>query len=117
DRLPWRRPPSIVATRSDNVTFRSAAISFSPFQNASSRLTLVLCPAITIDRLTTGDFIDHLLFRSGRRPARACPCRHARRRAGAQRQKRRSQSARARPSLHGGIAPNLDRISRAAPFF
>jgi hypothetical protein len=34
-----------------------AAISFSPFQNASSRLTLVLWPARTIERLTTGDFM------------------------------------------------------------
>src|SRR5262249_34461761 len=41
------------------------AISFSPFQNASSRLTLVLWPAITIERLTTGDFIDGPLFRPG----------------------------------------------------
>src|SRR5258708_5768002 len=42
---------------SDKVKSRFAAISFSPVQNASSRLTLVLCPAITIERLTTGDFI------------------------------------------------------------
>ena len=44
---------------------RPPAISFRPFQNASSRLTLVLCPAMTIERLTTGDFIGRLLFRSG----------------------------------------------------
>src|SRR5262245_37811812 len=43
---------------SDKVKSRFAAISFSPVQNASSKLTLVLCPAITIERLTTGDFID-----------------------------------------------------------
>src|ERR1700681_304436 len=42
---------------SDNVKSRFAAISFSPVQNASSKLTLVLCPAMTIERLTTGDFI------------------------------------------------------------
>src|SRR5580700_7592743 len=42
---------------SDNVKSRLAAISFNPVQNASSRLTLVLCPAMTIERLTTGDFI------------------------------------------------------------
>ena len=30
-----------------------------PLQNASSRLTLVLCPPITIERFTTGDFIVH----------------------------------------------------------
>jgi hypothetical protein len=29
----------------------------SPFQKASSRLTLVLWPAMMIERLTTGDFI------------------------------------------------------------
>ena len=32
------------------------------FQNASSRLTLVLWPAITIERLTAGDFIGGLRF-------------------------------------------------------
>src|SRR5204863_1646932 len=45
------------ATSSERVISRASAISFSPFQNASSRLTLVLCPAITMDLLTTGDFI------------------------------------------------------------
>ena len=45
------------ATSSDRVISRASAISFSPFQNASSRLTLVLCPAITMDLFTTGDFI------------------------------------------------------------
>src|SRR5215467_4691959 len=47
----------MVATMSDSVKSRLAAISFNPVQNASSKLTLVLCPAITIERLTTGDFI------------------------------------------------------------
>src|SRR4029077_3328431 len=51
----------MVATKSDNVISRPVAISFSPCQNASSRLTLVLCPAITIERLTTGELIDRLL--------------------------------------------------------
>src|SRR5262249_48623012 len=54
----------MLATRSDKVIPRSAAISLSPVQNASSRLTLVLWLAITIERLTTGDFILHLLIRS-----------------------------------------------------
>src|SRR5262249_8114805 len=36
---------------------RSRTISFSPFQNASSRLTLVLWPATTTERLTIVDFI------------------------------------------------------------
>src|SRR5262249_4950511 len=57
ERLPCRRSWSMVATMSDSVKSRLAAISFSPVQNASSKLTLVLCPAITIERLTTGDFI------------------------------------------------------------
>jgi len=63
ERLPWRRSTSIDATNSDSVMLRDAAISFRPLQNASSRLTLVLCPAMTIDRLTTGDFIDRPRFR------------------------------------------------------
>src|SRR5580658_9230409 len=65
DRLPWRRSVSIAATRSDSVICRAMAISFRPVQNASSRLTLVLWPAITIERLTTGDFIARLPFRYG----------------------------------------------------
>src|SRR5215470_2189798 len=65
ERLPWRRSESIVETRSDNVMSRPPAISFSPLQNASSRLTLVLWPAMTIERLTTGDFIYPLPYRSG----------------------------------------------------
>src|SRR5208282_468553 len=65
DRLPCGRPESMDATRSDRVARRLTAISFSPLQNASSRLTLVLWPAMTMERLTTGDFIAHLPFRSG----------------------------------------------------
>src|SRR5712692_4629259 len=57
ERLPCCRSESIAATRSDKVMSRPAAISFSPFQNASSRLTLVLWPAMTMERLTTEDFI------------------------------------------------------------
>src|SRR5262245_64969655 len=63
DRLPWRRSVSIVATRSDSVSSRSPAICFRPCQKASSRLTLVLCPAMTIDRFTTGDFMSDLPHR------------------------------------------------------
>ena len=47
---------------SDKVVSRPPAISFNPFQNSSSRLTLVLWPATTIERLTTGDFIDVAKF-------------------------------------------------------
>src|SRR5579862_187481 len=65
DRLPCGRPESMVATRSDNVSCRPVAMSFNPFQKASSRLTLVLWPAMTIERLMTGDFIAHLPFRPG----------------------------------------------------
>src|SRR5882757_3259658 len=72
ERLPLWRPMSMLPTRSDSVIARVTAISFRPFQNASSRLTLVLCPAITIERFTTGDFIGRLLcrFGAGRDPTR-----------------------------------------------
>lgn len=42
--------------RSDRVKARVAAIALSPFQNASSRLTLVFRPPRQIERLMTGDF-------------------------------------------------------------
>src|SRR5579862_6065519 len=77
DRLPCRRPESIDATRSDNVVRRPTAISLSPLQKASSRLTLVLCPAITIERLITGDFITRLPSRSGAAQDPSGPCRSA----------------------------------------
>src|SRR6202007_791582 len=64
DRLPCWRLLSISPTSSDSVMLRSPEISFMPFQNASSRLTLVLWPATTIERLTTGDFMM--------RPPRRC---------------------------------------------
>ena len=35
---------------------RSTAISFKLFQNSSSRVTLVLWPAMTIERVEIGDF-------------------------------------------------------------
>src|ERR1700686_4016352 len=57
ERLPCRRSWSIAATMSDKVKSRFAAISFNPAHNPFSRLTLVLCPAMTMERLTTGDFI------------------------------------------------------------
>src|SRR5215211_6382355 len=62
ERLPWRRSVSMVATSSDKVISRAAAISLRPCQKASSRLTLVLWPAMTIERLTTGDFISFSHF-------------------------------------------------------
>jgi hypothetical protein len=49
----------------DQIGQRSLAargdIAFKPCQKASSRLTLVLCPASTIERFTTGDFMALLL--------------------------------------------------------
>src|SRR5262245_9922041 len=42
--------------------WRSPPISFRLFQNASSRLTLVLWPATTTDRLVTRDFIKTRLL-------------------------------------------------------
>src|SRR5919197_22401 len=58
DRLSCCRSESIAATNSDNFFCRWTAISFRLSQNASSRLTLVLWPAITIERLKTRDFIE-----------------------------------------------------------
>src|SRR5438067_1602936 len=57
DRLPCCRALSILPTRSDKVMPRSRAMTLSSFQNASSRLTLVLWPAMAVERLTTDDFI------------------------------------------------------------
>jgi hypothetical protein len=57
DRLPFWRVLSISATVFDSVACWAIAISFRPLQNASSRLTLVLCPAITTERLTIEDFM------------------------------------------------------------
>src|SRR5262249_29717978 len=63
DRLPCCRWESIAATKPDNVMWRSPPISFRLFQNASSRLTLVLWPPTTTERLVTRDFIKtHLLL-------------------------------------------------------
>src|SRR5258708_7767775 len=57
DKLSCWRSVSILPTSSDSVMSRSLAITFSAFQNASSRLTLVLWPAMTVERLMTEDFI------------------------------------------------------------
>src|ERR1700674_866156 len=57
DKLPCCRSPSIVATNSDSVRFRSPAMAFKLPQNLSSRLTLVLCPPMTTERFKTADFI------------------------------------------------------------
>jgi hypothetical protein len=61
----------MMVTKSDTVASCPPALSLNPFQNASSRLTLVLRPATTIDRFTIGDFmacapreLDVTVFRS-----------------------------------------------------
>src|SRR3954454_4081351 len=64
ERLPCWRLLSISPTSSDNVISRNPEISFMPFQKASSRLTLVLSPATTIERFTTGDFMMRPRHRS-----------------------------------------------------
>jgi hypothetical protein len=58
ERLLCWRALSMSATNFDTVTPCVFAISFRLFQNASSRLTLVLCPLKTTDRLTINDFIN-----------------------------------------------------------
>src|SRR5512133_2364105 len=55
DRLTCLRPPSIAPTNAATVTPRSLAISLKLFQNSSSRLILVLWPAMTIERFKTRD--------------------------------------------------------------
>ena len=52
------RRASTASKSVDKVTSRFPAISFRPLQNSSSRLTLVLWPARTIERFTTGDFMQ-----------------------------------------------------------
>src|SRR4029453_5581101 len=76
DRLSCCRSESIAATNSDKFFCRWTAISFRLAQNASSRLTLGLWPAIATERLTTGDFIEATPLRPGpARPTqrRGCP--------------------------------------------
>jgi hypothetical protein len=47
----------MLATSSDKVSWRNCAISRKPSQNASSTLTPVLRPAMTMHRLMTEDFM------------------------------------------------------------
>src|ERR1700737_441093 len=49
----------------DTGVLLHAALSLSAFQNASSRLTLVLCPPRTTDPFTIRDFIFGLVLNSG----------------------------------------------------
>ena len=55
ERLECFRPRLIVAISSAVRTLRIAAIFLSSAQKASSRLTLVRCPSISIDRLLIGE--------------------------------------------------------------
>src|SRR3984893_16257383 len=55
----------MAVSNSDTVILPDAAIPLSEFQNASSRLTLVLCPPRTTDRFTIRDFILGLVLNSG----------------------------------------------------
>src|SRR6202030_161016 len=55
----------MAVSNSDTVILPDAAICLSDFQNASSRLTLVLCPPRTTDRFTIRDFIFGLVLNSG----------------------------------------------------
>jgi hypothetical protein len=57
DRLPRSRVLSISVTIFDTGTPSVRAIFFRLLQNASSRLTLVLCPSIMMERLTIADFM------------------------------------------------------------
>src|SRR6516162_4657715 len=57
ERFPCCRLESMLASKADTVECRYPAISLRAPQKASSRLTLVLCPARTTDRLTTRDFM------------------------------------------------------------
>src|ERR1700757_2687708 len=57
ERLACCRSVLMPPTKSDNVFRLVLAISFKPSQKASSRLTLVLCPARMIERFTTVDFM------------------------------------------------------------
>ena len=57
DKLPRSRVLSISVTIFDTGTPSVCAIFFRLLQNASSRLTLVLCPSITMERLMIADFM------------------------------------------------------------
>jgi len=57
DRLAFSRSASMLPTRSETLMSRPAAILRKSFQNASSRLMLVLWPAITTERFAIVDLI------------------------------------------------------------
>src|SRR5262245_32152374 len=58
ERLLCWRFSSIWLTNFDSVSCWLSAISFRSFQNASSRLMLVLCPPMMTERLAIEDFIS-----------------------------------------------------------
>src|SRR5437868_1511520 len=65
ERLPCGCSEQIVATIRDSIICRLLAMSLSPFQKASSRLTLVLRPAMTIERLTIVELMAPLAMCTG----------------------------------------------------
>jgi hypothetical protein len=62
ERLLCWRDSSISATIFDSVTHWACAISFRPRQNASSRLMLVLCPPMTMERFDDCGFHERALL-------------------------------------------------------
>src|SRR3954453_19830925 len=56
ERLAFDRSRSMRRTRLETVICSASAIARTSLQNGSSRLTLVLCPPITTERLVTADF-------------------------------------------------------------
>src|SRR6185437_10184230 len=59
ERLALRRSRSICRSRLDTVNCWWPAISRTALQKGSSRLTLVLCPPMTTDRLVMADFMQN----------------------------------------------------------
>src|SRR3954470_5356605 len=56
ERLAFDRSRSMRRSRLETVICSASAIARTSLQNGSSRLTLVLCPPITTERLVTADF-------------------------------------------------------------
>lgn len=85
ERVPRSRVWSIFATNSDSVASWARAIRFRSLQKVSSRLTLVLCPSIVMERLTIEDFIrgphsplaSNIIYKNGMRQKVKNPGAHA----------------------------------------
>src|SRR5262249_15980274 len=72
ERFACSRSISMPPTNSDSVFRLLLAISFKPSQKASSRLTLVLCPARMIERFTTVDFMAPSPLEFSKTPTNHC---------------------------------------------